>query len=265
MLFQVSALFARSFVNLKLVEGGFGDDSARHLSALAGFAVLGILIWPVLKPRWPAVIAQFRRPGSWGKMLPACVALGLLFWLFQMLALLALVLPGSTDQGSLLYAPMPGYFLRCRNLTGLVLAIPVMAIVTPVFEELINKGLILKTLLPKGKIFATVISATLFAVLHVPGSIPFAFMFGIITAVQVRRYRTLWSVVITHGVFNLLVVISRFCIDGVWLPGRALWTAGITGQLITLSLSLTCGAGVWWLVARCDAGADCVKGRPGRH
>jgi membrane protease YdiL (CAAX protease family) len=262
MLFQVSALIIRSFVQVKMVESGFDAVIAKHLSALVGFAVLSVLMWPIMVKVWPAIREQFRRPASWTRMFLASVTLGVALWLGQMLALLGYSIVEWEDQHQFSDSTSPTYMFACDNPMILVLAIPVMSFFTPVVEEVINRGLILHSLLPRGRTIAILSSAVLFAVLHRFETIPFAAVFGIFTATQMLHYRTLWAVAITHGTANLLIETSRICVDGFWMPGKLTWGPGSPEFLITLSLA-ACTIIAWWLAAHVEAGAEPAMDHPG--
>jgi membrane protease YdiL (CAAX protease family) len=262
MLFQVSALIVRSFVQIEMVEIGFGSAAASHLSALVGFAVFSLLIWPVFQRVRPSLRAQFRQPESWTRMVLACIALGVLIWLGQLLILLALTPLGWDDPGWFTNATYPTFFVACGEPANLLLAMPVMVIVTPLFEEVINRGVIFQTLLRNGEKLAICLSAILFAILHRPGAMPFAFAFGLIAAIQLLRYCTLWAVVITHGTVNLLVEFDRNCLEGFWMPGKTTSYYASTLPLMVMFL-VVCAVGSWWLAARCRAGAAVNSNRPG--
>lgn len=247
LLFQVSALFVRSFTQQKMVGAGIDPAQAKNLSALVGFAMLAFLMWPVLLQTWPSIRPMYRPPSSWHRMALASIAVGVLLWLANSLVLLAygtrewIAQPGFSQTATF------DYLFDCLNPTYLLLAIPVMSLLTPVVEETINRGLILHRFLPRGKWLAIFVSASLFAVLHAFKTYPSAFVFGIIAAVQTLNYRTLWAALITHSTFNLLAEIDRHCLYGYWVPGKITWEPGGTAQLITLSI-VACLVGTCWLV-----------------
>jgi len=264
MLFQVSALIIRSFVQVQMVEAGFDTVSAKHLSALVGFVVLSVLMWPIMIKVWSVIREQFRRPASWTRMFLASVTLGVVLWLGQMLALLGYSTVQWEDEQHFSQLTSPIYIFACDNPMILVLAFPVMSLLTPVVEEVINRGLILQTLLRRGRTVAIMASAFLFAVLHRFETIPFALVFGIFTATQMLHYRTLWAVTITHGTANLLIETSRNCVDGFWLPGEITWGIGSPASMIALSLA-ACTIIAWWLATRVKAGAEPEMDHPGRR
>ena len=261
LLFMVAALFARSLIEFRLSDAGFSAATAKHLSALAGFVILGVLASPLLLNKRSAVRTQFRQPSSWSRLILASVALGFVAWIGQMLSLLA-VTPLKWPDTSLLTAPTtPIYAFSCQNKAIFWLAIPVMAVATPIVEETIHRGIILRSLLPTGRAKAILLSAALFAILHKPAAIPYAFVFGALLSLQMIFYGNLWAVIITHAVTNLLVVISATCIDGYWRPGLITWEALSPATLIIVSL-IACLVAAWVLVTRIAVGADSVRSAP---
>lgn len=262
MLFQASALIIRSFVDVNMVEAGIDAPAARHLSALIGFAVLFIFMWPLMNKAWPAIRQLFRRPETWSRMVLASVMLGFVLWLSQMLVLVAIAPLQWIGDGPYKWPTAPIFEVACSNPANLLLALPVMSMLTPLVEEIINRGLFLGTLLPRGRLIAIMGSALLFTVFHVPGGMASAFIFGIFAAIQMLHYRTLWAVVITHGTGNLFVEIHRNCVDGYWLPGHIPWEPGSPALLIAL-LTPACIFIAWRLATCSKAGAADFRCCPG--
>lgn len=80
-----------------------------------------------------------------------------------------------------------------------------MGILAPVAEELLCRGLLLRTLMPYGKRIAVVGSAFLFAMFH--GNIlqtPFAFLVGLVLGYVAAEYSVAWAMVL-HMVNNLVL------------------------------------------------------------
>lgn len=261
MLFQVAALIGRSLIQVKMIDAGSDPVVAGHVSALAGFAMLALLMWPIMLNAWPSVREQFKCPPSWPRMLLASATLGFVLWLGQMLALLALIPFAWSERGPLTYPTSPSYTFACSNPMILLLAIPVMSLMTPVIEEVINRGIILPQLLPRGRTAAILISAVLFAIVHEFSGIPNAFVLGVVMAIQAIHSRNLWAVTITHGVTNLLIQISITCVHGFWLRGKIAWVAGSPAQIIAVSFVI-CLIAVWWLTVQYKTGAAPAKNHP---
>jgi len=252
MLFQFSSLFIREFLRLKLGEAGTDAATAKHLSALVGFAVLGILMWPLIRNLGPQVKSLFRKPDSWLRLIAYSVAIGLAFrvasWAW-MVTRIAFGFHGPGDPG---LAAGPMFWWACPPASYLVLSIFVMAVLTPAIEEVINRGLILCSLLKKSKTLAIVLSAALFSILHIYEGIPLAFAFGIVAAIQMLNYRTLWGTIIAHSTFNFVNTIDTDCLQGVWIPES---TSPSLGAASLVTTGLLIGLAIW-LARSNSAGAS---------
>ena len=80
-----------------------------------------------------------------------------------------------------------------------------MAIAAPVFEEVIFRGFVLRTLQPYGRRFAILCSAFLFGIFH--GNIlqtPFAFVVGLILGYITVEYSIVWAILL-HTINNLIL------------------------------------------------------------
>ena len=80
-----------------------------------------------------------------------------------------------------------------------------IGILAPIAEELLCRGLILRTLMPFGKRMAIIGSAFLFAMFH--GNIlqtPFAFLVGLMLGYVAAEYSVAWAMVL-HMVNNLVL------------------------------------------------------------
>jgi len=103
-------------------------------------------------------------------------------------------------------------------------------IVGPIVEELIFRGLILRSLEGYGRNLAIVVSSLLFGVMH--GNIPqmvFAFLTGLILGYAASRYSIVWCIIL--HIFNNLVLgdlLSR-ALSGLSEDAQALITLGIMG------------------------------------
>jgi membrane protease YdiL (CAAX protease family) len=249
MLFMVAALVMRSLIESRLGDAGLVPGTAKHLSALAGFVILFLLLCPLLAR------------SSWPKLILGSVGLGIVLWLGQMLTLLAVTPLDWPNTLRFSVPTAPSYAFACQNTALLWLAIPVLVVITPIVEETIHRGIILRALLPAGRAKAIFLSAVLFAVLHKPATMPYAFVFSVFLALQAIHYGNLFSVIITHGVTNLLVVLSATCIAGHWRPGLITWTAFSPATLIIVSL-LTCLIAAWALATQIRVGADSLRSAP---
>ena len=79
------------------------------------------------------------------------------------------------------------------------------ALLAPIFEEIIFRGLILRMLMPTGKKFAIFATAYLFGFFH--GNIiqtPFAFLVGLVLGYVAVEYSIIWAIIL-HMINNLVL------------------------------------------------------------
>ncbi len=116
-------------------------------------------------------------------------------------------------------------------------------ILAPIAEEILFRGLILRSLMPFGKKLAIFVSALLFGVFH--GNIvqsPFAFMVGLVLGYVAVEYSVAWAMVL--HMFNNLVISDILTRLTSWLFGSA---AGWVSQGVIYVLSM---AGVVFLIVK---------------
>lgn len=236
MLFQVSALLVREFVRLKLNESGVDPASAKQLSALAGFLLLAILIWPLLRGNLPNLRRLYAAPRSWTRLILVSVSIGLLLRIATWGKSVTLIAAGLHAQTAGIAPRAADFWWQCASPSYLALSFIVMALLTPAVEETISRGMIFTTLLNRGKTSAVLVSAALFAILHTPENIPFAFLFGIAAAVQLMHCRTLWGPLIAHGTFNGLINLDQDCLHWLWVPAVSSIPITIVSAALTVLL-----------------------------
>jgi membrane protease YdiL (CAAX protease family) len=98
----------------------------------------------------------------------------------------------------------------------LVLAVLAVSL-GPLVEELLFRGLLLSALLPRcGTPLAALLSATGFAVIHLPGlqwqwyALPQLILLGVALVWLRLRYQSLWPAVVAHGTHNALALTAWF-------------------------------------------------------
>ena len=255
MLFQVAALFARSFWQIELLESGIDATFAKHLSYLIVPAILLVLMWPILWSNRGFLRWLFRSPKSWPKLIIASVGLAFalrLGWWTTLFAASSFGWLDTTEAGSGIDL---SFYVACPPQSVFLLSIFVMSILTPLDEEIINRGLILGSLSQKDPRTAVVLSAILFAILHEPSAIPNAFIFGLFAAIQIFKYKTLWAPIITHSTYNFLTVIDWECLHASWTPEEPTTDTIFIGVIATAA-GLACLSLAIWIVAYARAGTD---------
>ncbi|PWV57637.1 hypothetical protein BDW27_102511 [Nocardiopsis sp. L17-MgMaSL7] len=157
---------------------GFGVAYAVRLRSLAAFGVRRTT-W-----RWMLIGA------GWGVI--ALVLKG-----FVIMAITSLTGYESNPQG--VYYDTAG-----SGVIGLVLTILFLAVLTPIGEEFLFRGVVTNALLRYGPWIGVLGSSAIFAVFHgVNLILPAAFVVGVIAAEVMRRSGSVWPAVAVHSVNNL--------------------------------------------------------------
>jgi len=229
MLFLLSALIIRAFIQTKMVESGVDSANAKHLSYLVSSVVLGFLMWPVLLKTWPAIVSQFARPSSWLYVILVSVALGIVLRIARWGGLIAGISFGWLGLEDIGQGDGPRFWIACPAPKTAALSILVVVLLTPLIEEVIHRGLILRSLLSRGRWIAISMSAALFAVVHIPSTMPTALVFGVIAALQTLNSGILWPAIITHATYNLVAFLDWHCLRGVWIPDEVSNSMQIAG------------------------------------
>jgi membrane protease YdiL (CAAX protease family) len=108
---------------------------------------------------------------------------------------------GASNSPLSTLAGMPTPFILC--------AVILVAVLTPLWEEILFRGAFLSGFLLRfGPIMATVLSAAVFASVHlVLVTFPYLFALGMALALLRRFHRNLWAPVVLHAVNNGLVAL----------------------------------------------------------
>ena len=114
---------------------------------------------------------------------------------------------------------VPGYQVEWNifnffddNLHSLIIAGVLVVIIGPILEELFFRGFLLRTLCDKaGLIFGSIVSAGLFAILHMPWQniIP-VFILGLIINSMVIKSKSLWPAIGFHIFNNAIAFVVQF-------------------------------------------------------
>jgi len=89
-------------------------------------------------------------------------------------------------------------------------------IISPIAEEFFYRGILLSGLLKRyGMWWAILITALLYSLTHIPGNSFPTYVLGVFTGWLVIRTGSIYSAIVAHFIFNLVVVISRIgVLDG---------------------------------------------------
>jgi len=213
-----AALFARAYLQIVLRESGYDKFYAADLSYLVVPPILALLLFPVLKQNRLEIHRQFAITKLSGHLVLSAFALGVLLrlsWWSQLAAGVSLGLYGGGDSGAIIG---PAFALQCPPAHVLATGIVVMAILVPIIEEIVHRGLVQSALHRFGPWIAVTGSAIVFTAFHPPGTWGFVFLAGVVFGTQYWITRSLWSSLITHATINLLIQFDWRCLQGQWNP-----------------------------------------------
>lgn len=218
MLLQIFLLLLRSWWQLELPSYGISDAVSADLSYLIVFPLMAMLFYPILRQFWSHLCNKLKFTNLSVKAIAIGIGVGLALRFFRWGAVI-----GGVSFGYFVN-PAPGASadlvvrFGCPPYAVLVLSLFVMAILIPVVEEIINRGLLLEWLLNYGRLAALIFSSILFAMLHRPETIGIAFVFGLFAGLLYINSGSLWPSLFAHFSYNVMAVVDWDCINTVWNP-----------------------------------------------
>ena len=254
MLFQVAALFARAYLETRLIAGGEPKPFAHDLSYLIVPPILMILMLPILRQHGAFLLTLLRRQDLTMRLVVWSVILGITLRLTYWGGLVSLVSFGVLHNSDPAAVVGPVISFACPEPGVLALSFLVVSFLTPIVEEVLNRGLILQTLLHHRKLYAVVLSSTLFAIVHHPQAIFVSFLIGLFLAGQVIKSKTLWAGLVTHATYNAVSVLDWECISTQWNPIATTPSMMATG-LIAAALAVVGIRISIYLITNTDIGA----------
>jgi membrane protease YdiL (CAAX protease family) len=242
-IFQVAALFARAFLEIRLIDSGEPPPFAQDLSYLVVPPILIILMYAILRRHGSYLRALLRRQDLTVRLIAASVLLGfalrISFW-GGLISFISFGVLRNTDPNAVVG---PVISFGCPDSDVLALSFLVMSFLVPMIEEIINRGLILQTLLRRGRLFALILSSVLFALMHDPHAIAVAFLMGLFLGVQMINCKTLWGPLITHATYNAMAILGWECVRAQWNPIEStpavMGTGSIAAALAVMGIALS--------------------------
>ncbi len=242
MIFQVAALFARAFLEIRLIDSGEPPPFARDLSYLVVAPILIILMYPILRRHGSYLRALLRRQDLTIRLIATSVLLGFALRMTFWGGLISFASFGILQNADPRAIVGPRISIGCPDADVLALSFLVMSFFVPVIEETINRGLILQSLLRGGRLFALLLSSVLFALMHDPQAIAVAFLGGLFLGVQMINCKTLWGPLITHATYNAMAIIGWECVRVQWNPiettPAVMGTGTIAASLAVVGIAL---------------------------
>ena len=243
MIFQVAALFVRAFLEIRLIDSGEPPPFAHDLSYLVVPPILIILMYPILRRHGSYLRALLRRQDLTVRLIAVSVLLGftlrMSFW-GGLISFVSFGVLRNTDPNAVVG---PVISFGCPDPGILALSFVVVSLLIPVTEEIIHRGLILQSLLHRGKILAIVLSSALFAIAHDPQAITVAFLGGLFLGTQMINCKTLWGPLITHATYNAMAILGWECVHAQWNPIEStpavIGTGSIAAALAAMGIALS--------------------------
>ncbi len=243
MIFQVAALFARAFLEIRLIDSGEPQPFAQDLSYLVVPPILIILMYPILRRHGSYLRSLLRRQDLTVRLIATSVLLGfalrMSFW-GGLISFVSFGVLRNTDPNAVVG---PVISFGCPDADVLALSFLVMSFLVPTIEEIGNRGLILQSLLRRGRLFALMLSSVLFALMHDPQAIAVAFLVGLFLGTQMINCKTLWGPLITHATYNAVAILSWECVRVQWNPidtkSAVMGTGSIAAALAVVGIALS--------------------------
>jgi len=251
----VFALIVRAWIQLELRALDFEAGYAKDLSYLLAAPILVLLLLPMMrghKNHWSRILDRRRLTVH---LVLSAVALGIvmrIIWWSQLIARVSFGLARNDDPTAVVG---PEFSFACPQPQVIGLGLVVMAMMVPVVEEFLNRGVLQSAFVHAGKPAAILLSAVIFTAFHSPSSYAFVFVMGVVLGLQFWNSQTLWASMITHGIYNGLVQFDWRCLRGTWNPTAAQLPALAPG-FIAVGVLIAATACALWLLMRYDAGAS---------
>jgi membrane protease YdiL (CAAX protease family) len=243
---QTFALMIQAWLSRTLLAQGYEKPQAHYLAYLVVPPTLLLMLLPVLSEHRDFLTQLFRRNALTIRLALAAVALGVTMraiWWSQLIARISLGITVNDDPQAI---AGPAYTWACPPLPALLLGVLVMAVLIPVMEETIHRGVIQSAFVNKGPVAAILASSIVFTAFHPPSSFVWVFIMGLVMGAQFWLTGTLWASMITHATYNGLVQLDWRCLRGQWnppadslpqlLPGTVALTVLVIASLLVFGL-----------------------------
>lgn len=218
LIIQLFALLVREFLRTKLGDAGVATDFAKDLSYLVVPALLAVMLLPIFRSNWPPFSKLLSLTRVDLRLVLAAFAIGFLARVAWWSGLILQASLGLTTDSAAAAIEGPHFWFDCPPPVAFVTGLVVWIVLVPVTEEAIHRGLIQSTLMQRGRHFAIVCSALLFAVFHSPSGMLLAFVLGLVFGLQFANTKTLWTTIVTHATYDGLIQFDWRCLHGAWNP-----------------------------------------------
>ena len=182
-----------------VAAGTSGDTpSVLAVSVAAASALGAALIALSVRVRSLAAVGLRRVSGKW---ILIGLGAGLAVWVVNRIIIVSYVVI-SGDKSN----PQSGLTEDIGTPLSLIGILAIGAVLVPIGEELLFRGILFAGLHRYGMVVATIISACLFGLAHgVNIVLPAAIVLGVVNAVLYEKSRSIWPAVAAHAINNALV------------------------------------------------------------
>lgn len=213
-----AALFTRSWLQVELRASDMDKLYAADLSYLVVPPILLLLLLPVLRANRAGLRRQLDIANIRVGLVLSAIGLGALLRLAWWCQLAAGISIGVYSNGGPYTTGGPVFNFQCPPAYVIATGVIVMAMLVPVIEEIVHRGLVQSALYRYGPTVAILGGAAVFTVFHPPGSWGFVFSAGVMLGMQYRMTKSLWSSLISHATINALIQLDWRCLRGQWNP-----------------------------------------------
>lgn len=206
----VLALTALSYASRLSGEDPPEDLAYRYSSSIAAVIQYGVMLGILLLIARGLPLREafaLRRPASWPRALGYAAIALVAIWVAS--AALAPFLDANEEQG---FVPDGWDSSRAGAFAAFFVAV---AVIAPIVEELMYRGLGFFLLAPYGTVVAVVVSGTLFGVAHgLLVALPILVIFGIGVGWLRAKTASVYPSMILHGIFNgVALIVSVALLD----------------------------------------------------
>lgn len=250
----VFVFFARAWVQLELLAKGYPTGYAKDLSYLVVIPALVLMLLPIIWHYREFLTQLLDRRQLTARLVISAIVLGVLMRLVywsQLIVRVSFGLVRSSDPDAVVG---PAFSFACPPPQVIGLGLLVMALLVPVIEELVHRGVIQSALVHRGRTRAVLVSAILFTLFHTPSNYAFVFVMGIVLGLQFWNVRILWAAIVTHATFNALAQLDWRCLRGTWNPTFEQVPVLMPGT-VALGILIAASGCATWLLTRESAGA----------
>ena len=124
-----------------------------------------------------------------------------------------------------------------------------LAALPAIFEEFIFRGIIFNGLRSKGFWFASIISAVMFAVMHLSiEQFVFPIIMGVVFTLILEKTGSLVYTILTHFCNNFIVVLISYISNFTGRDIATFNTNSVLGALVALAIAIVAGIIIWLIV-----------------